>query len=98
VVGSKIWDCQQKFRIRIGPVGFDRYQYFLPGHSGLARLKAAIRNYIGDELDWDVQLILRHEEVPTASLGRVGQLGWTSWMGNSVRQREAENLILNPAA
>jgi type VI secretion system protein ImpH len=98
VVGSRIWDCQQKFRIRFGPMDFRHYQHFLPGHPGLERLKAIVRNYVGDELGWDLQLLLRADQVPTACLGRVGQLGWTSWMGNSVHDRQAENLILQPAA
>lgn len=98
VVGRSVWDCQQKFRIRIGPMGFARYEYFLPGRQGLKRLQAIVRNYIGDEMEWDMQLILRAEEVPTTCLGKMGQLGWTTWIGQSVRHKQAENLILEPAA
>jgi type VI secretion system protein ImpH len=99
VVGSKIWDCQQKFRIRIGPMDFKHYEHFLPGHAGLSRLAAIVKNYVGLELGWDLQLLLRADEVPTACLGRIGQLGWTTWIGgNAPRERQAENLILQPAA
>ena len=98
IVGRAVWDCQQKFRIRIGPMGFARYEYFLPGRQGLKRLQAIVRNYIGDEMEWDMQLILRAEEVPTTCLGKMGQLGWTTWIGQSVRHKQAENLILEPAA
>src|SRR5256884_681766 len=30
IVGSKIWECQQRFKIRMGPMGFADYQRLLP--------------------------------------------------------------------
>ena len=40
---------------------------------------AAVRTYVGDELDWDLQMILRKEETPPVKLGDKGRLGWTGW-------------------
>ena len=39
------------------------------------------RKYCGDEYDWDVELQLKDEEVPSLCLGQQGELGWTSWLG-----------------
>ena len=47
----------------------DKIPRMLPGGDSLVRLKDWARNYIGDELVWDLQLILKKEEVPAASLG-----------------------------
>jgi len=55
-----------------------------------------IRNYVGDELAWDVQLILRREEVPLLNLGRSSRLGWTTWLGIRRDETDADDLILDP--
>ena len=48
------------------------YLSFLPDAARIWRLVALVRNYAGDELAWDVNLVLKREEVPPLSLdGRV---------------------------
>src|SRR5471032_2655183 len=69
VLGSKVWDSQNKFRIVIGPVGYDDYRRMLPGGDSMRRLLAWVRNYAGTTLDWDVRLILKKEEIPALRLG-----------------------------
>lgn len=81
VIGARVWDCQSRFRIVLGPLGLDQFKRFLPGQDSLKRLKAWVRNYSGDELSCEMQLLLRRSEVPPMVLGQAGQLGWTSWMG-----------------
>jgi type VI secretion system protein ImpH len=92
VVGTRIWDCQRKFRIVCGPMEFDKYQRFLPGSEGMQRLVAWVRNYTGDELEFEVKLILRKEEVPSVELGKAGQLGWTTWLGSKPRENDAGDI------
>jgi type VI secretion system protein ImpH len=96
IVGSRIWECQYKFRVIMGPMGYVDYQRMLPGGDSLMRLKDWVRNYLGDELAWDIQLILRKEEVPAATLGKSGRLGWSTWTKSQPLPRDADNLILNP--
>ncbi len=96
IVGSRIWECQYKFRVILGPMGYNDYQRMLPGGDSLRRLVDWVRNYIGEELAWDVQLILRKEEVPAAQLGKSGRLGWSTWTKAQPLPRDADNLILNP--
>ncbi len=36
--------------------------------------------YLGEALDWDVELALKASEVVPMKLGSFGQLGWTSWV------------------
>jgi type VI secretion system protein ImpH len=94
IVGSRIWDCQRKFRIVCGAMEFDKFQRFLPGHEGLPRLVAWVRNYIGDELEFEVQLILKKGKVPPVELGKSGQLGWTAWLGSKPRENDADEIVL----
>ena len=59
-----------------------------------------MRNYVGDSLDWDVNLILAGEEVPRASLGKTARLGHVCWMGTRQdpddTRPDAEDLFLYP--
>ncbi len=96
VIGSRVWDCQLKFRIRIGPITFPELQRLLPGGETFRRLKAWVLGYSGEEFFWDVQVILQKEEVPQVQLGQMGQLGWTSWLRSAPSPRDAEDLILDP--
>lgn len=94
VVGSRVWDVQQKFRLRLGRMGFADYQRMLPGGASFARLEAWVRNYVGDAFGWEVQLVLKKEEVPAAALGKVGQMGWSTWLTSKPLDHDAEDLIV----
>ena len=97
IAGTRVFECQHKFRLHLGPLGLSVFERFLPGGDGLVALIAVVRNQVGDEYAWDLQLILRHEEVPPLCLGSpTARLGWTSWLGTRPGDREADDLILNP--
>ncbi len=55
-----------------------------------------VRNYVGFEFDWEVQLVLARDEVPGIRLGREGHLGWTTWLGARRSPADASDLILVP--
>lgn len=95
-VGARVWDRQHKFRIKIGPMDLFDYERLLPGGESLVRLVACVRNYIGDELLWDLNLVLKKQEVPSLRLGGIGRLGWTTWLPAGERQEDADDLLLNP--
>ena len=95
VLGGSCWDVQHKFRIVIGPVSEARYHAFLPGGADLARLQAIVRQWVGLEFEWDVQLILAQREVPRQRLGRNGELGRSCWLGAYRRGRDADDLVID---
>jgi type VI secretion system protein ImpH len=97
IAGSSIWECQQRFRIHMGPMSFRSYQRLLPNGGGLERLVAWVRNYVGDEFDFEVQLSLRASEVPGLMLGQVGQLGWSTWLTSKPLANDTEDLVLRCA-
>lgn len=96
IAGKQVWDMQSKFRLCIGPLPLPVYQSFLPGQSNYYALIDWVRNYIGYEFEWDLLLVLRKPEVPQASLGGQGQLGWTTWLGERHTDKDADDLCLNP--
>ncbi|MES2967730.1 MAG: type VI secretion system baseplate subunit TssG [Pseudomonadota bacterium] len=96
-IGSRVWTRAAKFRLRIGPMGLEEYRRLLPGGPSLARVDALVRNYIGDRLDWDVNLVLKGAEVPQPILGSTASLGQTLWIGHRKPGRDADELFVNPA-
>lgn len=95
-VGASVWGCQHKFRLVFGPLGLADYRRMLPTGESLPRLVAAVRNYVGDQFNWDVQLILRGEAVPRTVLGEFGQLGWTTWLSGDGHAGDAADLRFSP--
>lgn len=94
IVGSRFLECQQKFRIKFGPMGFSDYERMLPGGSSIRRLIAWVRNYVGDELSWEFNLVLRRGQIPRICLGKLGQLGWSAWLGDAEFETDVDNLVL----
>lgn len=97
-IGGQVWQCQNKFRIVFGPMNIRDYERLLPGSDSLDCLVSIVRNYCGDTFDWDVNLILRKEDVPPLKLGESGRLGWTSWAGARPQHEDAAELFLSPLA
>lgn len=91
VIGTRVWDTQSKFRLRFGPLTLAAFKNFLPGASAFRPLAELTRLLVGMEFDFDVQLVLRADEVPGSRLpardeggrGRGAEapvLGRTSWL------------------
>lgn len=98
LLGRRIWSRQHKFRLVFGPLDLDEYERLLPGGASFHTLVPIVRNYAGDVLDWDVQFVLRRDEVPDTRLGRSGKLGWTTWLKPRRSRRDAADLILGAGA
>jgi type VI secretion system protein ImpH len=105
VAGARVWDHQCKFRIHLGPLTLAQYEAFLPesvapdgsrrGGVLLRQLVDWVRFYLCFELDWDVRLRLKRDEVPTLKLGHRRQLGWTTWLGARSSESDPADLLLD---
>lgn len=99
VVGDEIWDQQSRVRIKLGPLTLAQYREFLPTGSAFEPLKALTRFFSNDEFDFEVQLTLKREEVPSLEIGmdQAGSLplGWVSWLKSAPLQRDPSETILN---
>ncbi len=95
-LGERVWDVQQKFRLICGPLSFESFERLLPTGSSLRPLRDLMRNYVSEELFWDIRLVLKHDEVPQTKLGMAGRLGWTCWLPSRSRRGDAEDLVLQP--
>lgn len=95
-IGTRVWSRAAKFRIIIGPLPLREYERLLPGSPSLDRLAAIVRNYAGDTLEYDVNVILKSDEIPKAILGQDTRLGQTSWIGDRAENTDASDLYLEP--
>jgi type VI secretion system protein ImpH len=98
VVGDEIWDQQSGVRIRLGPLTLDQYRKFLPDGSAYEPLRSLVRFFAGNELDFEVQLVLKKEERPPCELGGDGptapRLGWSTWAGTAPLPHDPDASIL----
>ena len=98
IAGSRVWTCQMHFRLRLGPMSFKEFERMLPNGPSFRRLCDWVREYAGEQYSWDVQLVLKKEEVPVIQMGKAGRLGWTTWLKTRPFERDADDLILQEAA
>jgi len=99
VIGDEVWDLQSRVRLKVGPLPLDRYLDFLPSGTAHAPLKAITRFFSGDEVDFEVQLILKREAVPPCALGAEGEdaprLGWVTWVKSAPMCQDPSDTILH---
>jgi len=94
VIGERVWQRQDKFRLTLGPLSLEDYSAFLPNGKSFAALVAAVQTFVGLELLWEVNLLLKKEEKPVTCLGKSGALGWTSWLDSEAENRDVDDLVL----
>jgi len=93
-----VWDRQHKFRIHLGPLTLEQYESLLPGGRLIVKLVDWVRLYLCFELDWDVRLRLKRDDVPRLELGAGRRLGWTTWLGRRQSDTDAVDLCLDAEA
>jgi type VI secretion system protein ImpH len=93
IAGSRKYEAQLKFRIRMGPMELDALKRLVPVTESFRRLKDWTLNYINEELFWDLQCVLKAQAVPAISLGQEGMLGWTTWLKSQPFSRDPDDPI-----
>jgi type VI secretion system protein ImpH len=96
VIGTRVWTRQHRFRVVLGPLRRKQFQALLPGGASLLRLRALVRSYAGDELKWDLKLVLEREALQPLELGRSALLGRTTWLVAQAGRGAWEDLVLDP--
>jgi type VI secretion system protein ImpH len=98
VVGDAVWDRGGRVRIRIGPIGMQRYDDFLPGGSANAALRAITNFFSNGCVDFEAQLVLDREQVPEVELDfnatHPARLGWVSWAKTTSMTVDPDETIL----
>jgi type VI secretion system protein ImpH len=99
VAGTRVWDDQSKFLLKLGPLTLSKFKTFLPVGSAFRPMEALAKFLVGMEFDFDIQLILKKEEVPGCSLNTKDQeqqprLGWSSWLKTRAFTADDSQVVL----
>jgi type VI secretion system protein ImpH len=80
MLGGTCYSVRDKIRIRLFAGNMKQYRQFLPGGDRCRALADLVFFYLGDELQWEVELAIPAGRVEAVRLGVAGEVGWTSWM------------------
>ncbi len=99
VAGDEVWTQESRARIKLGPLTLAQYLDFLPAGTAFEPLRALVKFFSDDQIDFEVQLILKHEQVPPCKLGGEGEsaprLGWVTWVQTKAMVADARDTVLS---
>lgn len=101
VLGERTWDPAAKFRIRIGPVSYPDFARLMPIGDRLVPTSQLVRSYVGCEYDFDLQVVLRAEEIPPCELGDSSgrgnppNLGWNTWLCSRTPVMDSDDAVFH---
>lgn len=101
MAGARIHDCSGGFRIVIGPLDHADYLAFSPGNRATRDVFVLTQLFVGSNLDFDIQIILKKEQVPFCRLDRSGDaacLGWNSWARTAPAVHDSGDAIIRQSA
>ena len=97
VLGSRVWDVQSKFRVRLGPLTYAQFCEFLPSGNGFNAIFDLLKTYAGPCLDAEIQPVLQAAEVPFTQLlssPRVKpRLGQNVWMASRPFENDFDGAV-----
>jgi type VI secretion system protein ImpH len=95
--GIAVRDYSGGFRVVIGPLDYADYLSFTPDGPRTRELFSLIRLFVGPGLDFDVQIVLKKEQIPFCQLGRAGELprlGWNSWARVAPAGADSDDVLI----
>jgi type VI secretion system protein ImpH len=99
VCGSMIYDVQNGFRLVLGPLDWEQFVAFMPGTPRMAELIALTRSFVDVANLFDVQLMLKGDQIPPLQLSRSsaagGRVGWNTWLPSSGPRSDAMDAVFH---
>ncbi len=95
LVGSRFWDRQMKFKIRLGPMPYREFLTFFPGENNFRRLNDWANLYTRQEFCWEAALIIRRNEVPPLRFDVPRQLGRNAWLSSQTFDYDPDDFRIN---
>lgn len=95
ISGSRVSECQSHFRIVVGPCGRADFESFSAGSRRLRQVGELVTLFVGLDKTFDLQVILRREDVPACRLGgeEPVTLGWNTWPANLPLDRDPDEAV-----
>jgi type VI secretion system protein ImpH len=82
LLGRSVFSVEDRIRLRVFAADLDAYERLLPGGTDCRSLADLVFFYLGDALEWEMELALPVEQVQPVRLGRCGRVGYTTWVGS----------------
>lgn len=101
VLGERVWDPTSKFRLQIGPVNYAEFLRLMPTGTQLIPICQLVRSYVGCEFLFDVQVVLRADEIPACHLGAIdsedsnANLGWNTWLCSRPPTNDSDDAVFH---
>ncbi|QOL49221.1 type VI secretion system baseplate subunit TssG [Massilia litorea] len=96
LLGARSWRPDLRARLRIGPLDAAAFAHFLPSGAGSALLRAILRRFAEPTVGFEVQLVLRAQEVRPVQLagpaGAAARLGRDSFLVSSTAQADRADM------
>ncbi len=98
VAGAQVVDVQGRFRIVIGPLGYDDFRSWMPDQPKVKALADLTRQAVGPDFGFDLQVILERRAVPAPMLGdpaAEARLGWNLWMTGEAFHHDPDDAVFD---
>lgn len=95
-VGERIWDRQNKIRLRLGPLDAGKFSRFMPGRDEIRALQELVRFCSGLTLDCEITLVLKRDDIPAPILRTTAdsppRLGYGLWLNSRTPANDADDV------
>ncbi len=93
MLGGRIYSCDARARLHIGPLDKDRYERFLPGHPSAHHLQAMLELHCGVGMTWEVHLIQRAQDMQGVHLDASCRLGVNARLLSRLATQDHDELM-----
>jgi len=93
MLGARLYSCDARVRLRIGPLDRRQYEQFLPGRSGAIHLAALLKLHCGVGMTYEVHLIQRPDCVSGTRLDAESRLGVNARLQTVASTEDREELM-----
>jgi type VI secretion system protein ImpH len=95
MLGTLKWDIGGKFRVKVGPLGRDEFEKFLPGTDNIQKMKELVGGFLFDPLAFDIEVQLQSSDLVPVILGSDNtRLGETSSLGVSRDRSDVQSVVI----
>lgn len=93
MLGERMYRCDARVRLRIGPLNEETYERFLPGGDGSQKLSAMLDLHCGVDMTYEVHIVQRAEDMQGLCLGVESCLGVNTRLLSAPPTRDSDELM-----
>lgn len=96
VLGTSGWDKVGAITIALGPLSLPQFNSFLRGQVAFQNLCDLTLLYVGFDITFDLNLLIKKDDVPSFSLGQESYLGWRTWLKTQPFTKDDAQVFVHP--